>query len=622
MKKIAAVITCAGMITTMLAGCGGTVETAVSATNSVAVSAEVSETTITGQVTAIDANSVTLALGELSSQEAAQQPPQTSGTADSSATEATASESGSASSSSTGQPPAMPSGDTASGSSGQPPEMPSGDGTTSGFTLTGEEKTVVIPDSAVITIESDTSTGSVSDIAVGDILTVTLSGDTVTAVTVSDTSSSGGASGSAGFSVDAGSSVETTGVLTVDGEAQTKDDLSLTSSTSNESTIKVTNGGSLTSSNSTLNKTGGEMTVEEASDFFGANAGVLADSGSTLTLSDSTINTTVSGGNGVFSTGEGTEVNVSNVDITTTGDHSRGLDATYTGTINADNVTINTAGTHCAAAATDRGEGTVNVTNSVLNTTGNSSPSVYSTGAITVTDSTGLATGSSMAVIEGKNSITLNNTKLIGYAIGRGTGGVDDTGVMVYQSMSGDADTGVGTFTANDSTLEISSDSDKYTTSPMFFVTNTNAVINLKNTELIFGSGILLSIAGNDGEWGTAGSNGGLVTFNAEAQTLTGNITVDEISTLALTLKSSTTLISTVNAENTAKEITITLDSTSKWEVTGDSYITALTDEDSTLSNIISNGYTIYYDSTNSANSWLNGETVTLSDGGTLTPMA
>ncbi len=40
------------------------------------------------------------------------------------------------------------------------------------------------------------------------------------------------------------------------------------------------------------------------------------------------------------------------------------------------------------------------------------------------------------------------------------------------------------------------------------------------------------------------------------------------------------------------------------------------------LSNIVDNGHTVYYDASLSVNSWLNGETYTLADGGKLTPKA
>ena len=66
--------------------------------------------------------------------------------------------------------------------------------------------------------------------------------------------------------------------------------------------------------------------------------------------------------------------------------------------------------------------------------------------------------------------------------------GIDNCGVMIYQSMSGDANEGTGTFSATDSTLTISKKSKIYETSPMFFITNTDAVINLENTKLNYGS--------------------------------------------------------------------------------------------------------------------------------------
>ena len=152
----------------------------------------------------------------------------------------------------------------------------------------------------------------------------------------------------------------------------------------------------------------------------------------------------------------------------------------------------------------------------------------------------------------------------------------------------------------------------------MFFITNTDAVINLDNTNLNYGSNQPVTVSGNDGEWGSQGSNGGNLTFTAANQTLSGNISVDNISTTSFILKSST-LISAINSENSAKEVNLSLDSSSKWIVTEDSYVTTLTLENNDLSLIEDHGYTIYYNA--SANSWLNGQTITLSNGGTLTPI-
>ncbi len=412
------------------------------------------------------------------------------------------------------------------------------------------------------------------------------------------------------------SQITTEGVVDVS-DSQELSNKTLSATSSDESAIVVNDGGSLNATGLTISKSGDSSNTEN-SEFYGLNAAVLVQKGSEATIKDTTIKTSATGANAIFSTGENATLNVSNTKITTTGDSSRGLDATYGGTINANKVTITTSGQHCAAVATDRGEGTVTVKNSILNTNGKGSPCVYSTGTISVSDSKGMATNSSCAVIEGKNSITLNNTKLTSYGVGRVDDGIDNCGVMIYQSMSGDASEGTGTFSATDSTLTISKKSKVYETSPMFFITNTDAVINLENTKLNYGSNQLVTVSGNDGEWGSQGSNGGNLTFNATNQILNGNISVDNISTASFILKSST-LTSTINSENNAKEVNLSLDSSSKWVVTGDSYVTTLTLENNDLSLIEDNGYTIYYDA--SANSWLNGQTITLSNGGTLTPI-
>ena len=163
---------------------------------------------------------------------------------------------------------------------------------------------------------------------------------------------------------------------------------------------------------------------------------------------------------------------------------------------------------------------------------------------------------------------------------------------MIYQSMSGDAGEGTGTFTAKNSSLSVSESSSVYKTAPMFFITNTDAVINLNNTKLSYGSGVLISAKATD-EWGNSGSNGGNVTLNAEIQTLTGDVEADSISTVSINLTSSS-YEGTINADNSAKGVSLKLDKASKIKLTGDSYVTSLDNADSTNSNIDFNGYTLY----------------------------
>lgn len=364
-----------------------------------------------------------------------------------------------------------------------------------------------------------------------------------------------------------------------------------------ESIILVKNGGNLTLQNATVTKTSGDSSNTENSEFYGINAGILVVNNSTSTIKNTKISTNAKGSNAVFSTGTNSKIYISDSTIATTGSSSaRGLDATYGGYIEADNVTITTQGASCAALATDRGEGTIITKNSTLETNGTGSPVVYSTGDISISNTKGVANGSQMVVIEGKNKATITNSTLEASAKGN-RDDVDQAGIMIYQSMSGDATEGTGNLSATDSTLSIQSDSAYYKSAPMFFITNTTAIINLENTKLNYGSNILISAKGTS-EWGNTTSNGGQLTFNATNQTLTGNIELDTLSTLTLNLKDNSTYKGIINKENTAKNITLKLDETSKITLTGNSYITSLENADSSNSNIDFNGYKLYVNGT------------------------
>ena len=492
--------------------------------------------------------------------------------------------------------------------SGKPDDMqsPPGNGSApSMLELTGETLTFTVTDSTTITLESANELGSVSDITVGATISFTLADDGTSAEAVTVKSMNNGFGGGNSSGSDTGD-ITLSGKLTIDGETSSSDGESITSSDENQNAVLVTNSGSLTLSNATVTKSG-DTTSDDESNFYGVNAIVCAAGGSTIAINGTSVLTSSSeGSNAIFATGEDSEINISGAEIHTTGNSARGLDATYGGKITASDMKITTEGAHCAAVATDRGEGTITISDSSLSCSGDGSPCIYSTGNITANNVTGTATGSQICVIEGKNSITLNNCTLTG---------AGKNGIMLYQSTSGDAAEGTSILTSNDSKLITTSEGE------MFYITNTDAVINLKNTVLSFTSEILLNASGNNtNNWGEEGSNGGDVTLNASNQILEGDITCDSISTAAIVLSSGSSLTGAIDTADTGN-VTISLDDTSIWNVTGNSYITVITDSLSDLSNIKSNGYTVYYDSSNSANEWLNCETITLSGGGKLMPM-
>ena len=304
-------------------------------------------------------------------------------------------------------------------------------------------------------------------------------------------------------------------------------------------------------------------------------------------MTGGTITNSAKVSNALVATNDGT-VTISGTTITSTGGSSaRGLHATYGGKITATDVTISSTGGSCATLATDRGEGTVTCTGCTLSTAGSGSPLIYSTGDITVSSTTGTSSKAQAVVVEGKNSATIQSSSDL-KCTGNGNGRDDDCGILIYQSMSGDADTGTSTFTCDSSTIEILSTSSVYSSAPFFYVTNTDANINIKDCTLKFGSGQFMLI--DEGDWGTSGSNGGSVTMTLTNQDIEGDIVVGSSSSLTLTLVNSS-IKGTINANKTASKLDITLDADSTITLTGNSYYTSLTNSDSDNSNIISGSY-------------------------------
>ena len=380
------------------------------------------------------------------------------------------------------------------------------------------------------------------------------------------------------------SSAEYSGVTTLTEDSEYNGD-TFESTNGSENAILAKNGTS-TLTNVTVNKTGDSS--DENSDFYGTNAAILVADSATLNIKGGKVTTNGSHANAVFSYGNGT-INIEDTTIETSKNNSGGIMVTGGGTLNAKNLTVTTEGNSSAAIRSDRGGGTENVEGGTYTTNGVGSPVIYSTADVTVENATLTATKSEGAVVEGKNSITLKNVKLTD--TNNSLNGQSETykNIFLYQSMSGDADEGTASFTAEGSTI-ITNKGDT------IYVTNTTAKIKLTNNKIINNDGDFLRIEA--AAWGKSGSNGGDVTLDLENQEVEGNIIVDNISTLDMNLTSNSSYKGTINGKNQAKSIKLNLSKDSKLKLTGDCYITSLEDEDSSYSNIDFNGYKLYVNGT------------------------
>ena len=479
-----------------------------------------------------------------------------------------------------------PSGDNSG--NGAPGEAPSGDAPGgqmpggSSFEASGESITFTLTDDTAITLEylQGSDEGNADDIAVGSVLEVVLDEDNqAVSVTVRNLNAGGGFGGSG--EVTNGTSANT---ITEDTEVDSE---TYTSTGDDENALRV-DGATVTLKDITIEKTAGSSSNTEDGDFYGLNAGLLVLNGATATITGATVNTSVTNGNGVFSYGEGTVVNISDSTIRTTENNSGGIQTTGGGTMNAANLDVETQGNSAAAIRSDRGGGTVNVDGGSYVTNGTGSPAIYCTADISVSDATLTANASEGVVVEGKNSVALTDCEVTGNMSNTYNGDSDENihCIMIYQSMSGDADVGEATFSAEGGSITAK-------TGDMFYITNTDCEITLKDVAFTLANDVFLRVEGNSSSrgWGTEGANGGDVTLTADSQEFAGNILVDEISSLALTMKNGTSYEGAINPDGDGGTVDVTLDDDSTWTLTGDSYITSF---DGDTSNITANGYHLY----------------------------
>lgn len=371
------------------------------------------------------------------------------------------------------------------------------------------------------------------------------------------------------------------------------------STSSDENAISASGNITATLSNINVTKTGDSDGGDNTS-FYGTNSAIIAKGGAKLTIKNATITTDATGANGVFSYGgsattnnsssDGTTINISNSTITTNKDNSGGIMTTGGGIMNAENLTITTAGTSSAAIRSDRGGGTVIVNKGTYKTTGKGSPAVYSTADITVKNAKLVATASEGIVIEGKNSVTLENIDLTDTNNTLNGQSTTYKNIFLYQSMSGDAASGEAVFTAKNSTITTNQ-------GDSFYVTNTTAIINLENNKIINNDSTGNFLRIQKDSWGNSGSNGGTVTLNLTNQSASGNIVVDSISSLTMNLKNNSIFKGIINSNNTG-EVELVLDETSSITLTGDTYVKSLTNADTTNNNINLNGYKLYVNGT------------------------
>jgi len=391
-----------------------------------------------------------------------------------------------------------------------------------------------------------------------------------------------------------------TGKYTLEGGTATKTNATIAANGTDESGVLVTSSATLTLKNPRI-RTSGDSRSSDQSSFYGLNAGVLASAKGKVSIFGGSVITSGTGANGIYAYGTGASVSMAGGSINATGGGAHGAMTAGGGAVTVTGAHISTAGASAAAIATDRGGGTIRVSGGTMSTSGFKSPDIYSTGVINVSGAKMSATGAEAAVVEGGNSIAVTDTTLKA---------AKQHGVMLYNSMSGDANVGTGAFTVSGGSLTAAE-------GPAFYITNTRAVIALRDGARVSAASGVLVKADNKGT-GSDNTGAGTATLTLTGETLSGNLLTEGTGTITSALQSGTALTGMIN------QAALALDSTSTWKLTGNSTLTSLSDPSgiagTSVTNIIGDGHTVTYDASLPANSKLAGKTYALAGGGQLKP--
>ena len=368
-----------------------------------------------------------------------------------------------------------------------------------------------------------------------------------------------------------------TGVYTLNGGTATQTGQTYAATQVDQSAVYVLNSGNLTLINCTMTKTGDASNTNNSSQY-GINAGALANSAGVITITGGSVTTNTSGANGLFASGAGSAITMSNGTINASGGNAHGVDVTHTGSVTLTDVNVTTTGASSSALATDFGGVTVTVTGGTIiasSTSANShSAGIYSTGTISVSGATVSSAGDCGGVIDGANSIILTNTSL--------TGNVEGIKLWKTAPMSGTA------------TVTITGGSLTSTAGDAFYVTGetgnaaTGAITVSGEATISAATGNILNVISSS-----------TATFTASGVTLTGDLVTAGGSTITASLQNSTSLTGTINSA------ALSIDATSTCTLTGNSILTTVIDPSGisglSVTNITGNGFSAHYDATPSA---------------------
>lgn len=337
-----------------------------------------------------------------------------------------------------------------------------------------------------------------------------------------------------------------------------------------DSVVKVSGGAHLVLEDAAIEKRGDTTDHSEGS-FTGLNAAVLAEGGS-ISITDSTVTSHAIGGNNVFVHGRDSYVQLKNVLLDAYGAASnRCVYVSFGGTLEAEGCEFISRGSISSTVATDTGGGTIRLKNCLVKTLGGHCASLYSTGHIEAEHCVCVAPETEGLIIVGGNTMILKDTSVFSG---------QNQGIKLTAAM----ETCAGTFTMTGGSLTACE-------GPLV-TAERDAEITLQGVCLANPSGEAIRGVTPSLPPGMEQPAAPPARLHVvlRQQELHGSISSDAGHLLDIELHTGSRLTGSINPDGSAETV-LHLSRDSRWELTGDSILHRLVNEDPTNSNILTRGY-------------------------------
>ena len=361
---------------------------------------------------------------------------------------------------------------------------------------------------------------------------------------------------------------------------QYRSHVSLESLESGSSAVYATNGVHLVLTRVRLNKTSGSISDADRRET-GKNSVLLADGGSTVLVEFCEINSHTTQADGVSASGEGTKVTLQEGSVSTSRNGAAAVNATNKSNVIVQKTTVNTYSNQSPAFYTCK-DGRMEVTEAKGENVGQAAPSFYvSSGAIKAEKcEMSSAKWTIGSLDEGLLELTGNKLK---------SGSV--CGFLVYGADGKQREwRSTGTLVLNKNEITV-------TDGPLVFITNAAGTVSLSRNKISCKNDEIISVKAD--EWGPKNYNQGDATIDLEKQVLNGDIYVDSISSLVLTLKKSAKLNGRITGDATdRRDVKVFMKKGAKWNLKGECYISSISFEQPLEKGLkqLKGKHVIYYD--------------------------